>query len=125
MPPQDLSNERFPDPRFFRRRVSLLLPVFLISTFASQAIGQFFDRRKFTDGAQVDLKQQLEKGLFARRPEEFAFISRVIVMVNNNQISRELVESTFLWARKKRPYPFVYFQRGLKVRAARVGVRVS
>lgn len=86
---------------------------------------QFGQQRQFQDGVQVDFKQQLEKGLYARRPEEFAFIDRVVQMVELNQLSRELVTSTFLWARKKQPYPYVYFERGLKVRAARLGVTVQ
>ena len=48
-----------------------------------------------------------------------------VVMVEQNQLSRKLVDSTFQWARKKRPYPYVYFERGLKVRAARLGIHVS
>ena len=97
----------------------------LLAKSYGQRIGpQFGQTRRYRDGIQVDFRQQLEKGLYARRPEEFAFIARVVRMVDENQLSRRLVESTFQWARKKRPYPYVYFERGLKVRAARLGVTV-
>jgi hypothetical protein len=76
------------------------------------------------DGATVDLKIQLEKGLKARLPREFDFIAYVVGMVDNNQLPRDLVQSTFLWARVKKPYPFPYFENGLRVRAARRGINL-
>lgn len=69
-------------------------------------------------------QEQLEKGLRARRPEEFAFIARVVAMVQRRQLPLDLVRSTFDWARDKRPYPYPYFERGLKQRAARLGITV-
>lgn len=76
------------------------------------------------DGAVVDLKIQLEKGLRARLPREFAFIDHVVGMVDNNQLPYDLVQSTFMWARAKKPYPFPYFENGLRTRAARRGISI-
>ena len=73
----------------------------------------------------ADLQDQLEAGLQARRPQEFAFIARVVAMVSANRLPRSLVQSTFEWARRKQPYPFPYFQRALIIRAARIGIRVA
>jgi hypothetical protein len=70
----------------------------------------------------ADLKTQLNSGLKCRRPEEFAFIDQIVLMVNNLQLSEELVKSTFLWARRKKPYPFIYFERAIRERAAEGGV---
>lgn len=75
----------------------------------------------------TDLKQQLEKGLRARRDSEFEFIALIVTMVDNNQLPLDLVKSTFLWARKKAlktRYPFPYFERGLRVRAAKQGIDI-
>jgi len=72
----------------------------------------------------ADLKQQLEKGLKARRPQEFAFVALVVDMVDEDKLPLSLVKSTFLWARKKAAstrYPFPYFERALRVRAAKQG----
>ena len=55
------------------------------------------------NGPAVDLKIQLEKGLKARLPREFDFIDHVVGMVDNNQLPRDLVQSTFLWARVRSP----------------------
>lgn len=72
----------------------------------------------------IELRTMLEKGLKARRPEEFEYLAQVSQMVSDGQLSENLVRSTFAWARKKRPYPFQYFQRALQVRAKRLGVRL-
>lgn len=124
------SGRRLVGRRFARRRLLRLPLVLLSAAFGTKLFGQqigpqFGRPRRVRDGIQVDFKQQLETGLYARRDEEFAFIARVVQMVNQGQLSRELVTSTFIWARKKRPYPYVYFERGLKVRAARIGITVQ
>ena len=72
--------------------------------------------------ANPDLKSILEKGLRARRPEEFAFIEVVVTKVDNGILPRETVESTFLWARKHAKNEFQYFQHGLRERAKKIGV---
>jgi hypothetical protein len=72
----------------------------------------------------ADLKQRLEAGLQARRPEEFSFIKRVVDLVDQGKLSTELVQGTFDWARDKRPYPYPFFERAIKLRAARIGVVV-
>ncbi len=68
------------------------------------------------------LKDTLEKGLKARLPSEFAFIREVVDKVDDGTLPRSVVESTFLWARRKPQHPFEYFQQGLKVRAEKLGV---
>lgn len=73
---------------------------------------------------QVDLQIQLEKGLKCRRPVEFEFVEHVVELVAEGTLPRSLVDSTFLWARRQGRYPFPYFQRGLKVRAARLGISI-
>ena len=75
----------------------------------------------------ADLHQQLKSGLKARRPLEFAFIAKVVTMVENNELPLDLVMSTFIWTRSNpqaREYPFVYFQQALRVRAKKLGITV-
>ncbi len=70
------------------------------------------------------LKDELEKGLKARLPAEFKFVETVVGMVDAGTLPLDLVESTFLWARRKQPYPFPYFVRGLRLRAAKIGIDI-
>jgi hypothetical protein len=68
------------------------------------------------------LKDTLEKGLKARLPSEFAFIDTVIAKVDDGTLPRSMVESTFLWARRRQIHAFEYFEQGLRVRAQQIGV---
>jgi hypothetical protein len=70
------------------------------------------------------LQERLEKGLKARRPSEFAFLADVARRVEEGTLPRNLVDSTFFWARNKRPYPYTYFERGLKERAKKLGLTI-
>lgn len=103
-----------------RRSVLLLMIAFLSGVAIAESLGQ-----QFRFGVQADLRQQLEAGLYARRPEEFAYIARVVRMVERRQLPEKLVKSTFAWARRKRPYPLVYFERGLQLRARKLGIVVA
>ena len=71
---------------------------------------------------QPTLKETLENGLKARRPEEFAFIEKVVRLVDQGKLPRSLVEGTYVWARRQHAVPFPYFESGLRARAKRIGV---
>ncbi len=73
----------------------------------------------------ADLQEQLEDNLRARRPVEFAFIARVVYMVEHDQLPLSLVRSIFQWSRGKRPYPFIYFRHALIIQAARRGIVIE
>jgi len=91
---------------------------------SSRATAQTADKSRL-NAKTVTLQEMLEKGLQARRPAEFAFIDRVVQQVHNGTLPLDLVRGTFDWARNKRPYPYPYFERALKVRAARQGITVE
>ena len=99
------------------RKVSLaIIALLVVCSFAA---------KPHSASAQVaDLKQTLEKGLKARRPAEFAFIAKVVNLVNQKKLTLRLVLSTFKWARNKRPHPYPYFQRAMRTQAAKLGVTI-
>jgi hypothetical protein len=66
---------------------------------------------------KLDLKGQLEKGLFARRPVEFAYIAQVVAYVEAGVLPRSLVDTSFGWARQKSTRRLQYFQFALRARA--------
>lgn len=74
---------------------------------------------------RAELKDELEAGLKARRPEEFQFIARVVKLVEEGRLPLKLVRSTFVWARRKKPYPFPFFERAMIARAAQIGVQIK
>lgn len=71
-----------------------------------------------------DLRKTLAEVLRARRPQEFAFLDRVMALVESGMLPRSLVVSTFNWARKQPRHPFQYFEFGLRERARRIGVNI-
>lgn len=81
-------------------------------------------------GRQVNLKTQLTVGLKAFTPADRLFIDRVVLAVQQGRLPRQLVDTTFLWARDRavrRSYsrqfrPMVYFQPALTLRARAIGV---
>ena len=75
-------------------------------------------------GAEViSLEDQLKTGLKARRPEETEFIEEVARLVNTGRLPRKLVDSTFMWALRRRTnYPFPAFERALRLQADQLGV---
>ena len=77
-------------------------------------------------GQVASLQEELENGLRAWRPQEFAFIAVVVGMVEGGQLPLSLVKGTFKWAiRKHSNYPFPYFERALRLRAARRGIEID
>jgi len=74
--------------------------------------------------SKLDLKSQLQKGLLARRPVEFEYIDQIIQLVEDGELPRELVTSTFVWARKKPSRRLQYFQFALQARARNLDVEL-
>jgi hypothetical protein len=55
-------------------------------------------------------------------PEDDGFIDRVLKLVERGTLPLDMVESTFLWARKKPQRKFQYFKYGLLARAQQQGI---
>jgi hypothetical protein len=66
----------------------------------------------------------MKAALQAGTPEASKFIDHVVAMVNKGRLPLDLVESTFLWARKKPRHKFFYFREALIRRAAAIGITI-
>jgi len=74
----------------------------------------------------LTLESRLTTGLKARRPEDVEFVERVAEMVRAGQLPAKVVDSTFLWAiRRRQAYPFPAFQRALRIQADRLGISID
>lgn len=100
----------------------------LLVGLASMASSVTFSRaaQVSDSGAQVaSLKDQLEKGLRARRSVEFQFVNRVAQLVDQGRLSKEFVQGCFSWTLRKyrdRKASLVpYFEQVLRQRAAKDG----
>jgi hypothetical protein len=95
---------------------------FAFLTLALAGISQASAQRALRPGQLIDLKEQLITGLRPRLPSEFRYIDKVVDEVEAGQLPESLVRSTFVYARKKQPYPIQYFDRALRVRAKQRGI---
>jgi len=103
-----------------------------IASVAAASVAEFPEREAAESAAlgpefaqTADLKDTLEKGLRARRPEEFHYIALVVEKVEQGKLPLDLVIGTFQWARqraKHKNYPFPYFVRALRERAKKLGL---
>ncbi len=97
----------------------------LLTLFPSGTAG--IERPEISSRAQQipTLRQELEFGLRARFDRERDFIDRVVVLVKTGELPLSVVLSTFQWARQKNvSFPFPHFERGLTLRARRLGVTI-
>ena len=73
----------------------------------------------------ISLEDQLKTGLKARLPEENEFLEEVARLVETGKLPRKLVDSTFMWAvRRRQTYPLPAFERALRMQAERLGVEL-
>ena len=94
-----------------RIRLSLALLFVLFAATGSRAAA--------TNPLDADV---MKVALHTAAPEENGFIDHVLTLVNKGRLPLDLVESTFLWAKKKPYNKFQYFKRGLIWRAKQQGI---
>lgn len=73
----------------------------------------------------VEYERQLNALLLTRRTEEKEFVGKVVDQIRVGAIPSKLVTTSFEWVRNKRPgtkYPFVYFEKVLRLQATRIGL---
>jgi len=98
----------------------LLLALLVFSSPAARGVGA---ESPVGNGEVISLEDQLTTGLKARRPEETEFIEEVARLVDTGKLPRKLVDSTFIWAvRRRQTYPFPAFERALRLQAEKLGV---
>jgi hypothetical protein len=66
----------------------------------------------------------MKAALHTATPQEGGFIEYVVGRVDNGTLPLDLVQSTFLWARKRPRKKFYYFKQALILRAAAQGIRL-
>ncbi len=72
-----------------------------------------------------NLKDTLSKGLKARQPKEFAFVDKVVLLVEKKKLPLKMVMTSFKWARdRSEKIPFVYFENALRTQAKKINVAI-
>ncbi|NBV46772.1 MAG: hypothetical protein EBR86_14320 [Planctomycetia bacterium] len=75
---------------------------------------------------RTSLEDRLTTGLQVRRPADAAYIGRVVELVEEGKLPAKLVDSTFLWAvRRRQRHPLPAFREALRLQADRIGVEIE
>lgn len=113
---------------FAYRCILAILILCFGSIFVSRSLAADFERNSDAVAVRLseDFENQLNAVLKSRRPVEFEFVATVVKMLEDDQLPLDLVQSTFNWVRNKKDcrYPFVYFEKALRIRAAKLGIAV-
>lgn len=103
-----------------RLRMWVVVVLFL-RTLGGTALAQQV-RAAATPAVQATLKDQLEKALRARRPQEFGAIAEVLEGVEQGTLPLDIVQTSFNWSRKKRANRVQYFILAVNAQARRRGI---
>ena len=83
---------------------------------------------QFSDTRLREYERQLNAVLKTRRDEEKLFIKQLVAQIGVGGVSTELVQTSFKWVRNRRPdtpFPFLYFERVLRIIAKQNGVAAN
>lgn len=83
---------------------------------------------QFSPARLQEYERQLNAVLKTRRDGEKQFLSDLVQQVGAGTVPTELVQTSFKWVRKKRPdtpFPFLYFERVLRILATQQGVAAN
>ena len=74
----------------------------------------------------ASIEDRLAIGLKAKRPEDVAYLKQVAGLVREGKLPAKVVDSTYLWAlRRRQTFPFPSFRRALDLQAERLGVEIE
>lgn len=74
-----------------------------------------------------DYEAKIQAILKTRLNEEKAFVSLVMEKVRAGEIPEKMVETSYKWVLNKHPdtnYPFVYFERVLRIQGEKAGIEI-
>lgn len=94
-------------------------------TTSDVACGQETGLGTFTPEQSAEYERKLNAILKTRLNEEKIFVTRVVEKVRVGILPSKLIQTSYLWARNKRPgtkYPFIYFERILRLQADKIGL---
>ena len=90
--------------------------------FSSSSNAQSFD-----DLDLVAYEKQVNAILKTRLPAEKRFVTQLMTVIGKKEIPRSLVDTSFKWVLNRRPntnYPFVYFERVIRLQGKRLGYKI-
>jgi hypothetical protein len=107
---------------YMNRRTWIVATLSGIAAFLTAATA--LPRLVLADVHRLDA-QTLKYTLGVGRPEDKAFIDRVVAKMEAGELPQSIVEKCFVWAKKKPKNKFEYFKRALIALAKSKNITVS
>jgi len=108
------------------------LPMFLLVCAIFNSCGESvnaqegdFLEQELTPELVEQYEQKLNAILRTRSDQERVFIAQLVANVRSGTVPIKLVSTSFRWVQENRPlsnYPFIYFEKVLRLQADRIGV---
>ncbi|MGB9687479.1 hypothetical protein [Thermogutta sp.] len=96
-----------------------------LRTFATSLLGGWLLQRTCSADTPEWLNPEvLKASLHTATPEEEGFIAYVVGLVKAGRLPAEILQSAYLWAKRKPKYKFQYFKRAIIQLAAARGIRL-
>ncbi|MCH2182920.1 MAG: hypothetical protein MK108_13025 [Mariniblastus sp.] len=83
--------------------------------------------QSFDDLDLIAYEKQVNAILKTRLPAEKRFVNELMTEIAEKEIPRSLVDTSFKWVLNRRPntnYPFVYFERVIRLQGKRLGYKI-
>ena len=106
----------------FNRMLACTIVVSVAGLCCSWVAGQSFD-----DLSLEAYEKQVNAILKTRLPAEKKFVSELMIEVGKKEIPKSLIDTSFKWVLNKRPntnYPFVYFERVIRLQGKKLGYKI-
>lgn len=97
----------------------LLVPSAVVANPGSVAAPHFLESAQ-----QEELRALLEVGLRPASAQQAAFLDKIVEMVGDGRLPLEMVEGTFVWARRQSGWAYPYFEQAIRLRARRAGIKI-
>ena len=99
----------------------------LVIGAVSGVVCQDTSAQSFDDLDLVAYEKQVNAILKTRLPAEKRFVTELMAEIAKKEIPRSLVDTSFKWVLNRRPntnYPFVYFERVIRLQGKRLGYKI-
>lgn len=103
---------------------ALLLFVLLVPSELVADPGPVATPRFLENAQQEELRSLLEVGLKPASAQQAAFLDKIVELVGEGRLPLEMVEGTFIWARRQSGWAYPYFEQALRLRARRAGIKI-
>ena len=106
---------------------SIAIAFCLVQCWQSSVFAQASTTDEGVELRFAEYEEKIQAILKTRLPEEKEFVSKVLKLVREGKLPERVMETSYKWALNKHPdsnYPFVYFERVLRIQANKLRIEL-